>query len=190
MERIKVKYMNSIFMESNFDQDISNWNTSQVINMDNMFYSSKFTCKNGTINNWDVSTSYFCMKSMFEHCSFNKPLDKWDVSNVKDMSYMFFNSKFNNDISTWDTSNVKDMSFMFSYNNNFDSDISNWDVSNVVDMKFMFSNSIFNGNISKWNVKNVICMERIFSNSKFNGEIFNNNFFLQRTKLLFLLIIW
>ena len=41
-------------------------------------------------------------------------MDKWDVSNVKNMSGMFFNCmRFNSDISSWDVSNVKYMNEMF-----------------------------------------------------------------------------
>ena len=45
---------------------------------------------------------------MFYDSRFNKPLNKWDVSNVWDMEYMFQLSKFNQDISMWNINpNVK-----------------------------------------------------------------------------------
>ena len=49
---------------SAFDGDISDWNTSNVENMDHMFYRCQYSGKNG-----DVSA--------------------WDVSNVKNMSHIF-----------------------------------------------------------------------------------------------------
>ncbi|WP_428985209.1 BspA family leucine-rich repeat surface protein [Succinatimonas hippei] len=41
-------------------------------------------------------------------------IEKWDVSNVRDMNKMFFKVvKFNADLSQWNVSNVTDMSSMF-----------------------------------------------------------------------------
>ena len=89
--------------------DISKWNVSNVIDMNNMFSGSNF---NGDISKWNVSkVKYMC--NMFAHSEFNNDISKWNVSNVKDMSWMFNNSEFNNDISKWDVSNVKLFRFMF-----------------------------------------------------------------------------
>ena len=80
------------------------------------------------------------MSSLFEETNFNGDISKWDVSNVKDMSYMFWGCKlFNQDISNWDVSNVTDMTCMFSNCFKFNQDISNWDVSNVSSWFYMFS---------------------------------------------------
>jgi surface protein len=61
---------------------LSNWNTKNVIYMNSMF------CRVDT---------------------FNSDLSKWDINNVKDMSYMFYGcTRFNkNYISNWDTQNVE-----------------------------------------------------------------------------------
>ena len=52
---------------------------------------------------------------MFFDCEiFNKPLNNWDVTHVKDMKSMFFYChEFNQDISRWDVSNVEDMNCMY-----------------------------------------------------------------------------
>ena len=70
--------MYSTFAFSNFTKDISNWDVSNVENMD-----------------W-----------MFEDSIFNKPIGNWNVSKVKSMNGMFSKAqKFNQDISKWDVKN-------------------------------------------------------------------------------------
>jgi len=79
-------------------------------------------------------------------------LDRWDVSNVKNMTRMFYYaSSFNMDLSTWDVSSVVDMSYMFYYATNFNMDLSTWDVSSVKDMSYMFSYAYqFSRDVSSW----------------------------------------
>ena len=77
--------MSYLFLESDFNGDISNWNVYNVTNMEGMFYSSKF---NGDISKWDVS-SVKNMWSMFSYSKFNGDISNWDVSSVKNMGDMF-----------------------------------------------------------------------------------------------------
>ena len=68
--------MCGLFVDSNFNGDISKWDVSNVTNISYMFDSSKFTGKNGD-------------------------LSKLDVSNVKDMSSMFKGCPLQNNPPTW-----------------------------------------------------------------------------------------
>ena len=45
--------MDNMFISSQFNQNISNWNVSSVTNMEDMFWGSAF---NQDISNWDVSS--------------------------------------------------------------------------------------------------------------------------------------
>ena len=104
--------------------DISDWDVSNVKNMEYMFYDSNFT---GDISNWNLS-------------------------NVKSMGCMFRGSKFtgkNGDISRWDVRNVSIMSSMF-HDSSFDGDISNWKVQKYIDIKRMFHNCPLEKNPPKW----------------------------------------
>lgn len=56
-----------------FNGDISKWNTSNVENMDSMFYKS----------------------------SFNGDISKWDVSNVEDINSIFKKSLLENNPPKW-----------------------------------------------------------------------------------------
>ncbi|MDQ0568036.1 BspA family leucine-rich repeat surface protein [Mycoplasma yeatsii] len=103
-----------------------------------------------------------------------KGIEKWDTSNVTDMSYTFkFAQKFNQDISNWNTSQVTSMECMFSYAKNFNQDIGNWNISSLTNAEGIFLGAeTFNRDISKWNTSNVTTMRRMFTGaSKFNQDI-------------------
>jgi len=89
---------------TSFNQNISNWNTSNVTRM----------------------------VSMFNHAtSFNQDIGNWNVSSVTDMRYMFYYAtSFNQDIGNWNVSSVTDMEFMFDgvtlSVENYDSILNGW----------------------------------------------------------------
>jgi surface protein len=133
-----------------FNEDIGNWDVSNVTNMSFMFFKSQF---NQPIENWDVS-KVTNMEHMFNFSDFNQAIVSWDVSNVTSMDHMFYFSKFNQDIGSWDVSKVTNMGRMFNLATVFDQPIGNWDVSKVTNMYEMFRDSQFNQNISSWCVTN------------------------------------
>ena len=67
--------MSGMFFISNFNQNISNWNVSNVINMYEMFYESDF---NNNISNWDVS-NVINMYNMFNNSNFNQDVNNWYI---------------------------------------------------------------------------------------------------------------
>ena len=125
-----------IFTKMSFD--VSNWDVSNVENMERMFLTCKdFNCD---ISNWDVS-NVINMKYMFQNCMHfeGEGLENWDVSNVTNMGYMFTNCfKFNCDISGWNVSNVENMEKMFFACEKFDYDLSKWNIKNVTNMDDIF----------------------------------------------------
>jgi surface protein len=180
---------------TSFNQDISDWDVSNVKNMSSMFY--KCSVFNQPIGNWgDKVANVTSMKDMFSHAhAFDQPLDSWDVGNVEDMRLLFNDAqRFNQDLNNWDVGNVKDMSYMFnkatSFNGNisawvvdrvenmsrmfkecefFDQPINNWVVSSVTDMSYMFAKaSIFNQSIGEWaeKVGSVADMSYMFNDAR------------------------
>lgn len=95
------------------------------------------------------------------------PVEEWDVSFVRNMSYWFAHFEgepdFNRDISKWDVSSVRNMDCMFSCNKKFNQPINGWDVSNAVSMQDMFIGCVqFYQVLDKWNVSNVRNMKNMF----------------------------
>ena len=151
---------------------ISNWDTSNVTDMNDLFYEFNGNLFNEDIGKWDVSrvTTMECM--FYEAKSFNQDLNNWNVSNVTSMKNMFNCCKvFNKPLDKWNVSKVKNMEGMFNESISFNQDIGNWNVSRVEDMNRMFFRAwSFNKNIGSWNVSNVKNMECMFCYAK----LFNN----------------
>jgi hypothetical protein len=130
---------------------ISDWDTSNVTNMDGLFVNKiRFS---EPLNDWNVS-NVTSMKHMFFFCfDFNQPLDKWSVGRVTNMTGMFHSTlKFNQPISTWNTSSVEDMNGMFSFAMEFNQPLNSWDVANVKDFTKMFYKAGFKPCLDGWRI--------------------------------------
>ena len=164
---------------ANYDEDLSDMDTSAITNMESVFASTPFTNKGSPgISGWDVS-NVTTMQSMFANTPFNQPIGTWDTSSVQRMDAMFSRaSAFDQDIGNWDTSNVTNMWQMFDgtngpvvFNNGGSSSISGWNTSKVTNMASMFANTdTFNQDIGAWDVSSVRSFNSMFRNN--NG--FNN----------------
>ena len=168
--------------------DLSNFDTSNIIDMGWMFQS----CKNlASLNLSSFNTSKVTsMSSMFRGCQKLASLDlsNFDTSNVTDMSWMFnvCNSITSLDLSNFDTSKVTDMSCMFysCANKSFTSlDLSNFDTRKVENMSYMFNSCLWlkNLDLSNWvineatNVDNMLfgcnSLEKIYMRNCSNETI-------------------
>ncbi|MBS8122417.1 BspA family leucine-rich repeat surface protein, partial [Candidatus Vampirococcus lugosii] len=170
-----------------FNQDIGNWDVSNVTDMEGMFLRAESF--NQDISNWNVS-NVTNMSMMFEEAKafnngckegdFSCDLNDWDTSNVTTMKSMFSDAEaFNQDIGNWDTSNVESMTNMFLSStglgvsqNSFNQDIGSWDVSNVNYMNSTFGKAEnFDQDLSRWCVKKIPHMPSGFNtDSGFEGE--------------------
>eukprot|EP00746_Dinoflagellata_sp_MGD_P164173 gnl/MRDRNA2_/MRDRNA2_92654_c0_seq1.p1 gnl/MRDRNA2_/MRDRNA2_92654_c0~~gnl/MRDRNA2_/MRDRNA2_92654_c0_seq1.p1 ORF type:complete len:581 (+),score=64.45 gnl/MRDRNA2_/MRDRNA2_92654_c0_seq1:28-1770(+) len=147
-----------------FNEDISKWDTSNVVNMEGMFNRST-TNFNADISKWNVG-KVTNMAAMFAMASsFNADIRNWNVANVTNMRSMFWGaSSFNADISKWNVGEVTDMGGMFWGATSFNADISNWDVSKVTEMRQMFEGAnSFDAPIGSWDVSQVTGMWQMFA---------------------------
>ena len=122
--------------------DVSKWNTSQVTNMSEMFYGCDGLASLD-VSKWNTS-KVTNMSNMFNTCMGLTSLDvsKWNTSQVTNMSEMFGGCMglASLDLSNFDTSQVTNMSNMFNYCTSLTSlDLSNWNISNVTRMTHMFN---------------------------------------------------
>jgi hypothetical protein len=156
--------------QQEFNDDISMWDTSNVIDMTGMFEgASAFNCD---ISAWKVRQVKH-MTSMFKDASlFKCNIGEWNVGNVTRMDYMFEGacSFPGTSIGSWDVSQVNTMRGMFNCTKVFNGDITAWKVGKVEDMHGMFYNApMFNCDIGAWDVSEVATMSRMFHDaSAFN----------------------
>ena len=149
------------------ENDLNCIDTSAITDMSFLFLNINVIIDNIDVSNWNVS-NVTNMEGLFNNCKkFNCDLSKWDVSNVKDMSYMFYNcGNFDCDLSNWNVSNVTNMYTMFEGCSKFKGKgLENWDVSKVESISYMFFDCInFDCDLSNWNVNKVKNMKRMFYN--------------------------
>lgn len=132
------------------DEDVKNWNASNVKDMNHMFYSSPMGLKTiGDMGDWNTS-SVENMDSVFE-----------------DTGVSATNITKNENAASWDTSKVTSAKRAFAYTTgilDYYGGLADWDVSNVVDFTGMFSRAKFDDSsvLSEWDVSSAETMEDIF----------------------------
>ena len=166
-----VANMNTMFFNaSSFNQDLQYWDTSNVTDMGVMF--SGAGAFDQDISGWNTS-KVTDMSSMFSSTTFNQDIGSWNTGNVVDMHSMFGGATaFNQNLTGWDTAKVANMYGMFTFASAFDSNISTWNTGNVTSTALMFVFASFNQDISSWNMSKVTDMTGMFAlNGLFNQDI-------------------
>ena len=113
---------------------IGNWNTTAVTNMINAFSVGgvKINGFNEDISGWDTSNVISMSLMMKNQSSFNQPIGSWDVSNVTAMWNAFNGmSSFSQDISSWNVNKLTNADNFFSNSNlstlNYDLILIGWE---------------------------------------------------------------
>ena len=159
---------------------IGTWCVGNITDMSYLFTGSSshgLRVFNEDISMWDTS-NVITMHKMFAHSPYNGDLSGWNTSSVTDMSFLFWESAFNGDISLWDTSSVINMQYAFS-RSSFNRDLSLWDVSSVAKFDGCFHEGTFNQDISMWNISSARNMNWMFAYSYSNQDLLHNSTFNQ-----------
>ncbi|MBQ2671318.1 MAG: BspA family leucine-rich repeat surface protein [Clostridia bacterium] len=149
--------------------DTEFFNTSEVTNMELMFYECN-SLKSLNLNNFNTK-NVEKMRSLFSSCKSIEKLDlsSFDTKNVTDMSSMFnkCSSLREINISGFNTEKVTDMNRMFSSCESVENlDLSNFNTRSVRTMEKMFDNMYsvksinFSDNFGTENVSSMLCMFR------------------------------
>ena len=165
------RYM--FYDQDNFMGDLSNWNTSSLRDMYQMFYSSH---ANPKISNWDVS-KVTNMERVFDHAySFNHDISSWTFPPLQEwitcsttrrssisplVRGMFLRLRTCIRCSTVlmhlisplvrGTFSVTNMQYMFHHADVFNQPIGSWDVSSVTNMHYMFEYApMFAQSLESW----------------------------------------
>jgi surface protein len=171
----EVTNMEKLFYEkSDFNEDISNWKTENVTNMNHMF----FGCHdfNQPIGNWNTQ-KVTTMVGIFTDCdNFNQPLNTWKTGNMVNMHSLFSGcSIFNQPLDQWNTENVTIMTAVFDGCEAFNQPLNSWNTSKVIDMAFMFYNcDSFNQPLDRWDTHLVRNMHDMFSYCVHFNQPLNN----------------
>ena len=174
----KVKYMGSMFAElySLRQLDVSNFDTSNVTNFTNGWWSGVFyecrSLESLDLRNWDIRKADNLVM-MFYKCGNLKSIkfgSKWNAPNVRYMTAMFYGcSKLESlDLSSFDTSNVTDMNGLFQGCSSLKSvNLSSFNTSKVTEMRGMFQgcSSLTTVDLSTFDTSKVTDMGDTASNS-------------------------
>ncbi len=151
--------------------DLSNWDTSSLTSIDEMFVAvNNITNING-LRNWDMSNVTNMYMAFSSATSLNdlSGASGWNTSKVINMANTFSGTAVQNlnGLENWDTSKVTNMMGLFHGDKSLTdlSSIANWDVSSVTNMSRMFGNNTLLSDISdlsEWNVSRVTNMNQMF----------------------------
>lgn len=161
------KIIKQLFDENGYNVDLNIIDTSKITDMSYLFDNTEFHKFCGDVSQWNVS-NVENMDSLFFGCyDFDCDLSQWNVSQVKDMEYMFgacenFKGR---GLEKWDVSRVKNMGAMFAKCENLNCDLSHWNVSQVINMQHMFYLSNFSNDISSWKIKSNAATSKMFLKS-------------------------
>ena len=122
---------------SQFNGNISNWNTTKVNTLRTMFqlqqiFNQDISTKTVTVNGstytaWNTGIVTDLAYTFCNTNAFNSSIDNWNVSNVTTLLSTFSGAiKFNQPLNSWNTVKVNSMGGTFTYAYEFNQSISNW----------------------------------------------------------------
>ena len=146
-----------VLLKNGPDANLNVIDTSKITSMNYLFKEFKNSIENIDISEWNVS-NVITMEEMFANCKkFNSDLSNWDVHNLQEAFGMFNNCEnFDSDLRNWDVTNLRNAKSMFHNCKNFNSDLSNWDITSLEECEYMFAGAEkFKSNLDSWKPSNI-----------------------------------
>lgn len=148
------------------DIDLSKWNTENINNLSNLFFSCT-KLKQIDLHTWDISSVSTC-HWLFRDCSSLEfiNIEGWDTSHVNNMERMFGECPKLTTIkglNKLNTSNVRAMQVMFISDTSLKSlDLSSFDTRNCIDTSQMFQNCY---NLKSIYVSDTFVMTKVYKST-------------------------
>ena len=154
-------------------QDYRDPNSGTVVTK--LEFNALYSKKRGPLNvGWVPTAQPYTAGTKAEVLGTYGPIEEWDMSEVKILSYLFWKKEtVNANLSNWDVSSVTSMDRTFHNAREFTSDLANWVVSSVTNMQETFyETKKFNSDLSNWQVGKVTTMKKTFWGAKlFDSDI-------------------
>lgn len=149
--------IDEVLAEKGHDANLNVIDTSKITDMGGLFKEHINDIENIDISEWDVS-NVTNMEEMFADCKkFNSDLSEWNVHSLRKAFAMFNNCEnFDSDLSNWDVTNLEEAKSMFHNCKKFDSNLSNWDITSLEECEYMFAGAEkFKSNLDTWKPANI-----------------------------------
>jgi surface protein len=156
-----ISTFSTVFSQSNFNGNITTWNTASATNMVGMFQSN--SSFNQNIGSWNVG-NVTTFSTMFQGASaFNQNLSSWNVGKVTNFSQMFDGATdmlSNTSIASWDIGSQLTGSTTITFvsmfaNVNHNVDLTSWNMIRADSIASMFFSGRNDNNYGLWNIINV-----------------------------------
>lgn len=148
---------------TNFNQDISGWDTSSATRLTLMF-AGGLTAFNQPIGSWDISNVTLLNFTFATTSAFNQSLDSWDVTGVTSFEGIFSGGVYNSTISSWTLTSATRIDKIFKDNSTFNNNsLNSWDVSGISNFDRIFNNATaFNQDITMWDLSSATNLSQMF----------------------------
>lgn len=141
-----------MFADSNFNGDISAWQTTLNQNMDSMFLNN--TSFDIDIGGWTVSNVVSFSGTFSGATAFNKDLSAWQLDSAQNLNGTFFGAtSYNQPMNSWSVVGVTTIAAILRGATSYNQPLDMWDTSSVTTMNSAFFGAVsFDQNLETWSV--------------------------------------
>ncbi len=163
----------SIFENTAFNSDVSEWDVSNITTFDSAFRNSAFN--HASIGVWEMGSALNIQSMFQDNAVFDQDIDDWDVSNVTTMALTFNNATaYNQPLNSWDVTSLSSMHWTFNGATLFNQPLNNWVTTSLTLLRSTFRDCAFDQSLSSWDTSGVTSMDSCFlDNTAFDQDLSN-----------------